>query len=316
MVPTVKLNNNQDFPVLGLGTYTAEPGEMKQVVKDAIDAGYRHFDTALFYRNEKEVGAAIRAKIADGTITRNQVFVTTKLWNTHHRPDVVVPTLKTSLENLGLEYVDLYLIHWPFGFKEGDNGLPEDAAHKLIYSDVDYVDTWKTMEDCVRLRLTKSIGLSNFNSKQIQRVLDVATIKPVVNQIECHPYLNQTKLIKFCKEKGIVVTGYSPFGGPTSIAPLHKGESPEPLKDPKIKEVADKYGKTTAQIILRYLIQHGIVPIPKSSNKNRLQENIDIFNFELVPEDVAAMDALNRNKRICDFIQTKDHKHYPFNIQF
>ncbi|KDR21031.1 hypothetical protein L798_04544, partial [Zootermopsis nevadensis] len=313
-------------------------GEMKQVVKDAIDAGYRHFDTALFYRNEKEVGAAIRAKIADGTITRNQVFVTTKLWNTHHRPDVVVPTLKTSLENLGLEYVDLYLIHWPFGFKvsfkygyfhglftrpnafrlcrqtegnplyasdmqEGDNGLPEDAAHKLIYSDVDYVDTWKTMEDCVRLRLTKSIGLSNFNSKQIQRVLDVATIKPVVNQIECHPYLNQTKLIKFCKEKGIVVTGYSPFGGPTSIAPLHKGESPEPLKDPKIKEVADKYGKTTAQIILRYLIQHGIVPIPKSSNKNRLQENIDIFNFELVPEDVAAMDALNRNKRICDFIQ-------------
>ncbi|XP_069679317.1 aldo-keto reductase family 1 member B1-like isoform X2 [Periplaneta americana] len=289
---------------------------MEQVVKDAIDVGYRHFDTAMFYKNEKEVGSAIRAKIAEGVIKREDVFVTTKLWNTYHRPDMVVNSCKKSLEDLGLDYVDLYLIHWPFAFKEGDDGLPKDENKQLIYSDVDYVDTWKAMEDCVKQGLTKSIGVSNFNSKQLQRILDVAAIKPVVNQVECHPYLNQTKLISFCKEKGIVVTGYSPFGGPTSIAPLHKGESPEPLKDPKIKELADKYGKSVAQIILRYLNQHGVVPVPKSANKSRLQQNIDVFSFELRPEDVAIMDSLNRDKRICDFVQVKDHKHYPFNIEF
>ncbi|KAJ4430905.1 hypothetical protein ANN_19497, partial [Periplaneta americana] len=284
-----------------------DPKEVERVVKEAIDVGYRHFDTAMFYKNEKEVGSAIKAKIAEGVVTREEVFVTTKLWNTFHRPDMVVTSLKKSLATLGLQYVDLYLIHWPFAFKEGENGLPKDAKHNLIYSDVDFVDTWKAMEDCVRLRLTRSIGVSNFNSQQIQRILDSSSIKPVVNQVECHPYLNQTKLISFCKERGIVITGYSPFGGPMSIAPLHKGESPEPLKDPKIKELADKYNKSVAQIILRYLIQHGVVPIPKSSNQKRLEENIDVFNFELRPEDVSAMDALNRDKRICDFIL-----HFPY----
>ncbi|XP_023716709.1 aldo-keto reductase family 1 member B1 isoform X2 [Cryptotermes secundus] len=289
---------------------------MEQVVKDAIDAGYRHFDTALFYMNESEVGAAIRAKIAEGVIKREDVFVTTKLWNTHHRPGVVVDTCKKSLSNLGLDYVDLYLIHWPFGFQEGEDGRPKDENNKLIFSDVDYVDTWKAMEECVKQGLTKSIGFFNFNSQQIQRVLDIATIKPVVNQVECHPYLNQTKLIEFCREKGIQITAYSPFAGPTSIAPLHKGESPEPLKDPKIKELADKYNKTVAQVILKYLVQLGVVPIPKSSNKKRLLENIDIFDFELRPEDVSVMNSLNRNNRICDFIQVKEHKHYPFNIEY
>lgn len=266
--------------------------------------------------NESEVGAAIRAKIAEGVIKREDVFVTTKLWNTHHRPGVVVDTCKKSLSNLGLDYVDLYLIHWPFGFQEGEDGRPKDENNKLIFSDVDYVDTWKAMEECVKQGLTKSIGLSNFNSQQIQRVLDIATIKPVVNQVECHPYLNQTKLIEFCREKGIQITAYSPFAGPTSIAPLHKGESPEPLKDPKIKELADKYNKTVAQVILKYLVQLGVVPIPKSSNKKRLLENIDIFDFELRPEDVSVMNSLNRNNRICDFIQVKEHKHYPFNIEY
>ncbi|GFG35827.1 hypothetical protein Cfor_07247 [Coptotermes formosanus] len=303
MAPTVKLSNGLEFPVIGLGTYTASPGEMEQVVKDAIDAGYRHFDTALFYKNEKEVGAAVRAKIAEGVIKREDVFVTTKLWNTHHRPAVVVDTCKKSLRNLGLDYVDLYLIHWPFGFKEDEDGLPKDENGQLILSDVDYVDTWKAMEECVELGLTKSIGLSNFNSEQIQRVLDVAAIRPVVNQVECHPYLNQNNLIEFCRNQGIWITAYSPFAGPTSIAPLHKGDTPEPLQDPKIKELADKYGKTPAQIILRYLVQHGVVPIPKSSNKKRLQDNFDIFDFELRTEDVSAMDSLNRNKRICDFVQ-------------
>ncbi|KAJ9593082.1 hypothetical protein L9F63_027677 [Diploptera punctata] len=175
---------------------------------------------------------------------------------------MVVPTCKRTLADLGLDYVDLYLIHWPHAFKEGDDFIPEDSNGKIIYSKVDYVDTWKAMEECVKLGLTKSIGLSNFNSKQIQRVLDIATIKPVVNQVECHPYLNQKKLINFCKKKNIVVTAYSPFGGPASIAEGNPN-APNPLLDPKIKAIGDKRGKSTAQVILRYLIQCGVVPIPK-----------------------------------------------------
>ncbi|PSN30152.1 hypothetical protein C0J52_23236, partial [Blattella germanica] len=271
-------------------------GEVKQVVKDAIDVGYRHIDGAMVYENEKEVGAAINAKIAEGVIKREDIFVTSKLWNTYHKPDLVLKGIKKTLSDFGLQYLDLYLIHWPFAFKEGDELWPKDEDGKVITSDVDYVETWKQMEECVKLGLTKSIGVSNFNSKQLQRVLDTATIKPVTNQVECHPYLNQSKLLAFCKKHNIVITAYSPLGSPNSIA----GETtPAPLKDPKVLDISKRHGKTPAQIIIRYLIQHGTVPIPKSSNKKRLQENFDVFNFELSPEEMAEIDALDRNGRIC-----------------
>ncbi|XP_021916995.1 aldose reductase-like isoform X2 [Zootermopsis nevadensis] len=312
MILTVKLNDNLDFPIIGLGTYNAgKEGEVEEVVKHAIDIGYRHIDGALVYENEKEVGAAIKAKIAEGVIMRDDIFVTSKLWNTYHKPELVMQGIKKTLSDLGLEYLDLYLVHWPFAFQEGGSLMPKDENDKFIPSDVDYLDTWKVMEECVKLGLTKSVGLSNFNSEQIQRVLDVATIKPVVNQIECHPYLNQSKLIAFCKERGIVVTAYSPLGSPNSIA---MADTPAPLKDPKLQEIAKEHEKTAAQIILRYLIQHGTVPIPKSSNKERLKENIDIFNFKLSPQEMASIDALDRNVRVCTFAE--DHKLYPFNIEF
>ncbi|KAJ9598313.1 hypothetical protein L9F63_010991, partial [Diploptera punctata] len=293
---SVKLNNNRDFPVLGVGTlFATKEGEAEQLVKDAIDIGYRHFDTAMVYRNEKEVGAGIKAKISEGVVKREDIFLTTKLWCTYHRREKVVEACKTSLSNLGLEYIDLYLIHSPSAFKEGDDFWPKDSDGKLMIEYVDYVETWKGMEECVKLGLTKSIGISNFNSQQIDRLLKAATIKPAANQIECHPYLNQAKLIAFCKEKGIIITAYSPLGSPNAIA---KETTQAPLQDPKLQELAKKYNKTVAQIILRYLIQHGTVPIPKSSNKKRLQENFDIFDFEISKEDKNAIDALNKNIRI------------------
>ncbi|XP_069679073.1 aldo-keto reductase family 1 member B1-like [Periplaneta americana] len=314
VIPTVKFNNNRDFPVLGCGTYEAgKPGEVAAVVKDAIDVGFRHIDGAMFYENEAEIGEAIRAKIAEGVVKREDLFITSKLWNIFHRPDLVVPTCKKTLSDLGLEYVDLYLIHWPFAVKEGGVLNPFDGDGKLIPSDVDYVDTWKAMEDCFKLGLAKSIGLSNFNSQQIQRILDVATIKPVVNQVECHPYLNQSKLIEFCKQRGIVITAFCPLGSPGVLA---GPDSPSPLKDPKILEIANKHKKTVAQTILRYLIQHGVVPIPKSSHKKRLEENFNVFDFKLTPEEVAAIDSLNRNIRICPYVEATKHKDYPFNIEF
>jgi len=312
MVPTVKLNNGYNFPVIGLGTYDAgKKGEVEQVVKDAIDVGYRHIDGAMMYQNEEEVGAAINAKIKEGVIKRDDIFVTSKLWNTYHKAELVQQALKKTLSDMQLEYLDLYLIHWPFAFKEGGSLMPKDENDKYMLSDIDYVETWKAMEECVKLGLTKSIGVSNFNSEQIERLLKVATVKPVTNQVECHPYLTQNKLIAFCKEREIVITAYSPLCRPSSTS---AADWPAPLTDPKIQELAKKYNKSAAQIILRYLIQHETVPIPKSSNKKRLQENIDIFDFELSKQDIAAIDGLNRNTRICTFAEY--HKLYPFNIEF
>ncbi|CAH1098911.1 unnamed protein product [Psylliodes chrysocephalus] len=314
--PSVKLNNGREIPAFGLGTWKSKPGEVTQAVKDAIDAGYRHIDCAYYYENETEVGAAIKDKIASGVVKREDLFITSKLWSTFLKPDLVEVTLKTSLKNLGLEYLDLYLIHWPCALKEGGALLPKrpDDPVLSIFSNVDYIDTWKAMEVVAKKGLTKSIGVSNFSKRQLERVLESATIKPVNNQIECHPYLNQKKLIAFCKSKNIAVTAYSPLGSPDR--PWAKPDDPVLTEDPKIKELAAKYKKSSAQIILRYLYQNGVIPIPKSVTKSRIQENIKIFDFELSAQDVAVMDTFDCNGRVCWFVEAVGHPHYPFNDEY
>ncbi|XP_063231289.1 aldo-keto reductase family 1 member B1-like [Bacillus rossius redtenbacheri] len=314
VVPTVKLSNGYEVPVIGLGTWKSKPGEVTQAVKDAIDAGYRHIDCAITYRNEPEVGAALSAKMAEGVIRREDIFVTSKLWNTCHRPDLVIPQLKQTLTNLGLAYVDLYLIHWPFAFQEGGENMPKDADGNVIFSDVDYVDTWKSMEEAHRQKLAKSIGVSNFNSLQVSRVLEVATIKPVMNQVECHPYLNQKRLIEFCRARGIQVTGYSPLGSRDSVFAKPGGR--ELLDDPVLGQLAAKHGRSPAQVALRYQIQRGMIVVPKSVTKKRIIENISIFDFELSPEDMALVDSLDCNGRICRVEHSLKHKHYPFSAEF
>lgn len=309
-VPKLKLNNGLEMPVFGLGTWKSKPGEVEQAVKDAIDLGYRHIDCAHVYGNEKEVGAALKAKFNEGVIKREDIFITSKLWNTYHRPDLVEGALRTTLKDLGLEYLDLYLMHWPMAYKEERENFPVDANGKIIFSDVDYVDTWKAMEECVKKKLTKSIGVSNFNKRQLERVLAVATVKPVTNQIECHPYLNQKKLIAFCKSKDIVITGYSPLGSPDR--PWAKPEDPQLLDDPKLKELATKYKKTPAQVVLRYQIDRGVITIPKSVTKSRIQQNLDIFDFALSKEDVAYLDTFDCNGRVCPITNALEHPYHPF----
>lgn len=298
------------MPLLGLGTWGSPPGEVVQAVKDAIDIGYRHIDCAHVYENEHEVGAGLAAKIAEGVVKREDMFITSKLWNTFHRPDLVRGACETTLKNLGLKYVDMYLIHWPTAYKEGADLFPADADGKTLFSDVDYVDTWKEMEKLVDDGLCKSIGLSNFNSKQIDRVWNMARIKPSNNQVECHPYLTQTKLMEFCKCKNIVITAYSPLGSPNR--PWAKPDDPVLMKDPKIIALAEKYKKTPAQILIRYQIDRCNVVIPKSVHKERIASNFDVFGFKLTHEDVCTIDSFDCNGRFVPLSGSYGHPHHPF----
>ncbi|XP_053978050.1 aldo-keto reductase family 1 member B1-like [Hylaeus volcanicus] len=316
--PTMTLSNGQKIPILGLGTWQGgdDPSGVEQAVRDAVDAGYRHFDCAHIYGNEKAIGKALREKINEGVVKREDLFITTKLWNTHHKKHMVVPMCKQSVQKFGFDYVDLYLIHWPVSYDENAKGLwPVDEKGNPLHGQDDYVDTWRGMEECVKLGLTKSIGLSNFNSQQIDRILSIAEIKPVMNQVECHPNLNQKKLREFCAKRGIAITAYSPLGSP--LRPWVRPNDPKvTLEAPEIVTLSKKYGKSPAQIVLRYLVEIGTIPIPKSSSKQRISENINIFDFKLTPEEIASIDKLDCGLRVCPALEFKENKHYPFNIEF
>lgn len=242
------------------------------------------------------MGAGLKVKLDDGTVKRDEIFITSKLWNTFHRPDLVRGALETTLKNLQLDYIDLYLIHWPMAYKEDGDMFPKDDKDEILFSEVDYLDTWKEMEKLVEAGLTKSIGLSNFNSKQVARVLESATIKPAMNQIECHPYLAQRKLSAFCKDRGVAITAYSPLGSPAR--PWATAADPVVLDEPAVAALATKHGKTKAQILLRWQIQRGHIVIPKSTNSSRIVENFSVFDFTLTEEDMDEIAKLDRNCRV------------------
>ncbi|XP_038217525.1 aldo-keto reductase AKR2E4-like isoform X2 [Zerene cesonia] len=300
--PIVKLNNGLEMPMVGLGTYArkAEPGEYQQAVEWAIDAGYKHIDTASCYKNEEEVGQGIYNKIKEGIVTRDQLFVTTKLWNDCHAENDVTPSLKESLRRLKLDYVDLYLIHWPVSI----NAKGEDQ-------EIDYVETWRGMEEALSMGLTKSIGVSNFNEEQLQRILNSAKVKPVVNQVEINPNLTQHKLVDYCKKNSIQPVAYTPLGLISDARPEFAGK--DMIKsDPKLGALADKYGKTRAQIALRYLVQREIVVLPKSFTKSRIIDNLNIFDFELNKQEMALVDSFNMDHRCVPGASFAKYKNYAF----
>lgn len=302
MVPHVKLSNGNEMPIVGLGTYArkAEPGQFRQAVEDGIDVGYRHIDTASCYKNEVEVGEAINNKINNGIVTRSDLFVTTKIWNDSHAEDDVVPELKKSLARLNLDYVDLYLIHWPVSV----NSNNEEA-------NIDYLDTWKGMEKALKLGLTKSIGVSNFNKMQLDRLIKASDVKPVVNQIEINPTLTQHELVDFCNKLSVIPVAYTPLGLLSEARPEFSGI--DVIKtDTRLENIAKKYNRTKAQIALRYLTQRGIPVIPKSFTKSRMVENMNIFDFELTQEEMNVMDGFNINHRCVPATGFSSFKNYPF----
>ncbi|XP_046535036.1 aldo-keto reductase family 1 member C15-like [Equus quagga] len=317
---SVKLNDGYFMPVLGFGTYASDEvpkSKAGEATKVAVDVGFRHIDAAYAYQNEEEVGKALREKMADGTVKREDIFYTTKLWNTFLRPELVRPALERSLKKLGLDYVDLFIIHWPVPMKPGEDLLPKDASGQIILDTVDLCDTWEALEKCKDAGLTKSIGVSNFNHKQLEMILNKPGLKykPVCNQVECHPYLNQSKLLEFCKSKDIVLVAYSALGSQRDPNWVEK-DSPYLLEDPIVKAIAKKHNRSPGQVALRYQVQRGVVVLAKSFNEKRIKENFQIFDFELTPEDMKAIDGLNRNFRYAKLLFAADHPNYPFSEEY
>ncbi|GAE93373.1 oxidoreductase [Gracilibacillus boraciitolerans JCM 21714] len=263
LTSVLKLNNGTEIPQIGLGVYKAEAGdEVYQAVKSALALGYRHIDTASLYANEEGVGQAIK----DSDVPREEIFVTTKVWNDEQGYDETKAAFKRSLERLQMDYVDLYLVHWPVPGK--------------------FKETYKALEDLYNEGKTKAIGISNFEPHHMEELLKDAKVKPVVNQVELHPQLQQREVRDFCEKHDIKVEAWAPLG------------KAQYFDHPVLQELAAKHNKQPSQIIVRWQYQSGIITIPKSVHKERQQENVDIFDFELSTEDMKKMESMDENKRI------------------
>jgi alcohol dehydrogenase (NADP+) len=287
------------MPALGLGTWKADPGVVGESVAEAIRIGYRHFDCAPLYGNEPEIGEALEAATGVGQVSREDLWITSKLWNDSHLPEHVLPALKQTLADLRLEYLDLFLVHWPIAHKHGV-AFPESPDQFLALADAPIADSWSAMEDAVDQGLCRYIGVSNFSMRKIRSLMDSARIMPAANQVESHPFLAQNELAAFCREHGMVYTAYSPMGsGDRPDWLKHEGE-PVPLQDPTILAVAEKSGITPGQVLLAWALQRGTCTIPKSSNPDRLRENFAAADITLDASDMETLNGLDRHYRLVD----------------
>lgn len=288
--PVYKLNSGYEMPVIAYGTFRSKSSEVGPAVIHAIEAGYRHFDLAHVYGNEKEIGQAFQQAFEKKLVTREELFITGKLWNSDHDVDIVPQACAVSLKDLQLDYFDLYLIHFPVCWKHTGLETPSWGASELGTTSL--IDTWRAMEQLVEKGVCKSIGVSNYPLLLMHDLTTQAKIQPACNQIEVHAYYQRESLVNYCLSRNICVTAHTPLGG--GRANNDTWQTPIPLEDPVICNIAEAHGKSAAQVLLRFLLQNGIVVLPKSVKPHRMAENLNLLDFALTEEDMAKISKLEK----------------------
>jgi alcohol dehydrogenase (NADP+) len=295
----LQFSNGDRMPILGLGTWESKPGEAYKAVKEAILLGYRHIDCAPAYGNEPEIGQALSESFEEGVVTRDQMWITSKLRNNAHAPEDVEPALDKSLSDLQLSYLDLYLIHWPVSYKRGVL-LPKSAAEMIPLDVLPISKTWEAMEITMDKRLCRHIGVCNFSIVKLRQLLDGARLKPEMNQIELHPYLQQSSILDFCGKNRVHVTAYSPLGSPGRPLAMRSENEPVLLEDLTITKIAARREVTKAQALIVWAIHRGTAVIPKSVNMARMKENLDATKLSLTEEDMQEIAGIDMNRHYID----------------
>lgn len=293
---TYPLSNGDQMPALGLGTWKSEPGEVYKAIRTAISVGYKHFDCAYIYQNETEIGAALSDAIMTGEVNREELWITSKLWNTHHRKNDVKECLDMTLKALQLDYLDLYLIHWPVAHQK-DVIFPQEGSGLISLNKIPLEETWAGMEEVKEARLAKHIGVSNFSAKKIAQVNQSAAQKIEVNQVELHPMLQQKDLLDFCKKEQVVLTAYSPLGSRDRIPQMKAEDEPDMFEIPAIKAIAENHNCSPAQVLIAWAVNRDTVVIPKSTNEARLKQNLEAANIKLSVEEMNQINQLDRHFR-------------------
>ncbi len=295
----LELRSGSRMPALGLGTWKSEAGEVYQAVRWAIEIGYRHIDCAAIYQNEEEVGRALRDALQAGDAKREELWITSKLWNDSHAPEHVQPALETSLRKLQLDYLDLYLIHWPVALRRGV-ALPSGPEDFIPLSEIPLASTWEAMLAASERELAREVGVSNFSKGMIETVSNATGHTPAVNQVELHPYLQQDSLLAACRELGVAVTAYSPLGSPDSAAMLGRHDEVLLTAHPTICEIAATHQATPGQVLIAWALARNTSVIPKSVHRGRIAENWAARDLDLGPADMTAIAKLERHDRKVD----------------